>query len=227
MASRPLAAFGQAVKEVRDLQRADPTPVGATPIQPETTRVVGRASVVLLSSHFERYVYSVNEEAATHINASGVLGSRLPEVVRLLHSRPTVDGLLETGWERRTQQLEAFVQAEGWLWTAGMAGALDHKRLLLWMKAPTPANLVRYYRCWGIENIFDAITRAAHTRKDLWLKIDELVRKRNNIAHGDPTTEATHADVRSYRDSALRFCERADKHLASALAPLTGGARPW
>lgn len=226
MASNSLSSFATALDEVADLGRADPTAVGTPPVQPELTRVVGRASVVLLSSHFERYVYSINEEAARILNSTGVLGDVLPESVRLLHSRPSIDAMVETGWDRRTTKLQAFVQTEGWLWGEHRAGALDHERLLLWMKAPSPWNLVRYYRYWGITDIFSAITRAPHTRTDLWLKIDELVRKRNNIAHGDATTEATRSDVRVYRASAMRFCERADRQLARALRPVIGGP-PW
>ena len=104
---------------------------------------------------------------------------------------------------------------------------LDHERLLTWMKAPTPKNLVRYYRYWGIGDIFDDITRTSHTRTELWLRLDELVRKRNNIAHGDATTEATPTDLRSYTRSALRFCERADRQMARALRRLVPATPPW
>lgn len=227
MASSALNAFLDAVHEVVELQQADPTPLGDAPISPETTRVIGRASVVLLSSHFERYVYAVNEEATGALNNSGVAGDALPEFVRLLHSRPSVDALLATSWEGRSDQLATFVESEGWMWQDATAGYLEHARLLAWMKSPAPKCLVRFYRYWGIENIFDAITRATHTRTDLWLKIDELVRKRNNIAHGDPTTEATLTDVRSYRNATRTFCERADRQFAQALKALLGGALPW
>jgi hypothetical protein len=154
VASGSLDAFDRAVDEVADLQRADPTPLGATPSDPARTRAVGRASVVLLSSHFERYVYAINEEATGAINSSALAGADLPMRLRLLHSRSSVDGLVETGWERRGEQLEKFVQAEAWLWGGEARGALEHERLLSWMKAPTPANLVKYYKYWGIVDIF-------------------------------------------------------------------------
>lgn len=227
MSSRALQTLLQALEEVDELQRTNPTPVGAAPAQPAVTRVVGRASVVLLSSHFERYVYSVNEEAVDAVNNLPVSGSDLPHGIKILHSKVAIDALALTGWERRGRQLEAFVTAEGWLWGSQTSGALRHDNLLLWMKAPTPTELVRYYGMWGIRNIFDDITRTPHTRKDLWLKIEELVSKRNNIAHGDATTEATQADVRSYRLHARKFCESADRRLARQLARIFDIARPW
>jgi len=227
MASAAIRAFQRAVAEINDLERADPTPLGRQPVDSTISRVVGRATVVLLSSHFERYLYAVNEEAARHLAASITRGNQVPELMRLLHTRPTLEAMLETSWERRAAQLGDFMKTDGWLWTDATPGNLEHDRLLLWMKAPSPNNLVRYYRYWGIDDIFDAITRSAHTRTELWLKLDELVRKRNNIAHGDATTEATQTDLRSYKDCALRFCERADGQMARALGRLAAAARPW
>jgi RiboL-PSP-HEPN len=227
VSSDALDAFVEALEEVRDLERADPTPPGEPPVDPEVTRVVGRASVVLLSSHLERYIRAVNQEAATVVNSVGPRGTRLPTKLRLLHSRTSMDSMLVTEWERRETQLQAFIESDGWLWNESLSGPLTHDWLLSWMKAPTPKNLVRYYRYWGINNIFSAITRAVHTRTELWLKLEELVGKRNNIAHGDPSTEATAADIDSYRMAARRFCERSDKQLARALKRILACPLPW
>jgi hypothetical protein len=227
MASGSLDAFVRAVDEIADLQRADRTPTGGAPLEPDITRVVGRASVVLLTSHFERYIHAVNEEATGVANAAGVAGWLLPEKLRLIHSSSVVDAMLETDWVNRASKLREFMESEGWLWSKGQSGALDHKRLLTWMKTPTPTNLVRYYRHWEIEDIFSAITRAVHTKTDLRLKLQELVDKRNNIAHGDPNIEATRGDVGGYRDATLRFCERSDRQLAWALARILACPRPW
>jgi len=227
MASQSLEAFVQAVQEVDDLQQADPTRPGGLPIDPTRTRVIGRASVVLLSSHFERYIYSINEEATTLLNSSGMPGELLPETLRLLHSRESIDSMLESAWKNRGDQLRSFVQNEAWLWSTTPPGTLVHGRLLTWMKTPTPNNLIRYYRYWNITDIFRAVTRAVHTRTDLRLKLDELVQKRNNIAHGDPSTEATRDDVGSYRDATLRFCERSDRQLARALRRISPESMFW
>ncbi len=216
-------------REAQPVDRSVPTHEGgAAPSDAALARVIGRASVVLLSSHFERYVYSVNEEAAGVLNATPHTSSRLPELLRLLHSRSAIDELVATGWERRAEGLQHLIVTDAWLWTDDLpSGSIDHRRLIVWMKAPTPPNLIRYYRHWDVADIFTAITRATHTRTDLWLKIDELVRKRNNIAHGDLATEATRVDLRGYETAALRFCERADRQLAAALASILETSAPW
>ena len=95
------------------------------------------------------------------------------------------------------------------------------------MKSPKPREVVRFYRLWGINDIFDAITRKASTKRKLYLKMSELVEKRNNIAHGDIGTETTRKEVREYREIVATFCCRADRQLASKLKrPLRVGC-PW
>ena len=227
MASLAITALRSAVKEVSDLARADRSSLIATPASLRLARAVGRARVVLLSSHFERYLRAVNEEAISFLNGVGVPSGSLPELLRLLHSKGPIDELAETQWDRRRIQLDAFAEGDAWLWTAGGTGVLTHARILEWMKAPKPDSLVRYYRYWGIRDVFNAITRTPHNRNRLWLGVQELVDKRNNIAHGDFTAYATPVDVRRYVDSVVTFCDRADRVLSRVLGTLVVAAAPW
>ena len=97
----------------------------------------------------------------------------------------------------------------------------------MWMKSPSPKALMRYFRYWGIDDIFTRITRASHTRDDLWRRLKELVDKRNSIAHGDLATSATASDVRAYLKAVQRFAVRSDVALAQQLATMCGIDRPW
>lgn len=228
MASSALQSLDAALAEVDVLEAANPSPTGRRPRNPQLTRVIGRACVVLLSSHFERYLYAVNEEAVGAILSARVPAERIPIEVRLRHSRQPIDELATMQWAQRRGGLEALVADEAPLWSSGgIPQHLASVRLLEWMKSPKCREVVRYYRQWGVDDIFNAVTRTPRTRADLWLRLTGLVDKRNNIAHGDLNTEATQADVRAYKRVVLRFCTSADSVLARRLASLFGFDRPW
>lgn len=224
MASAALGSLLSALPEIADLRIPSGHALGANASR---IRVAGRAQTVLLSSHFERYFYQVNEEAVTFINSALLPPSRLPSSLKLLHSKEPVDQIGGTAWENRAAQLEGFIGSDGWLWAAGAAGSLTHSRLLAWMSAPKPKNLVRYYKYWAIDDIFTSITRKPQTRNRLWLGVQELVDRRNSIAHGDYSAQATDADVRRFEQSVMDFCTRADRQLAKALGTIAGGPAPW
>ena len=227
MPSQAFTSLSQALIEIGDLQSANPSPTGAAPGDPAITRVIGRASVVLLSSHFERYIYAVNEEAVSFINDHKVAGDSLPLLIRLQHTQGAIDTLAKTKWDRRTSKLTALVQTDAWLWGGPGQAALTHQRLLSWMKSPKPESILRYFRYWGIENVFVECATGTFPEWHLRLKLAELVDKRNAIAHGDLTTEATQADVSEYIDVVQTFCSQADSWFSQHLTTSLSISAPW
>ena len=212
MSSNALIDLLYAVDEIDVLLALEPTEAGHAKL--EARRLIGRSSVVLLSSHLERYVYAVFEEFAEELNRAQVPAAKIPLAIRLRHAQSAIDDLSDTGWENRASQLAQFAESDAGFWDGGRsAPQLDHERLLRWMKSPKPKNLVRVYAAWGLPDIFDAITRTPHNRQRLWLQLDTLVAKRNNIAHGDIAEQASPSDVRRFRASVTQFCSRSDRQL--------------
>jgi len=227
MASKSLQALKTSLSEIHTLRDISKRYNDSHLSNPELFRAVGRAAIVLLYSHFEKYFYGVNEEIADFINSNNVAGNNIPLSLRLLHSKPVVEGLSETEWTKRANKLENFVITDCWLWSRGTNGELIPDRLLEWMKSANPSNIMRYYKYWGIEDIFTAITRAPHTRSNLWLQISTLVDKRHNIAHGDATVEANRSELGLYSQAVLTFCERADRILSKQIQRLLMIPAPW
>ena len=77
MPSKALEGLLSGLDEIDAMQRANPTPQeGGGLTKPDVVRALGRAEVVLLSSHFERYLYALNEEAVALILVNYVAGPK-------------------------------------------------------------------------------------------------------------------------------------------------------
>ena len=227
MASDALTGLKLGLDEVADLIRADPTPSGGMSPDPALTRSVTRACIVILCSHFERYLRAINEGVTVLINASQIDGDALPETFRLQHSQVAIDELARTEWTHRAGALQQLVQVDAWLWGQTVKGPLDHERIIRWMRTPGPNEVLRLYELWGIPDVFTAITRSDRARSEFFLKLDELVRKRNDIAHGNLAVEATIGDIRAYQSTVATFCDRADRRLARVLRVALGIECDW
>jgi hypothetical protein len=229
VASTALRSLLEAIDEVRALQQANPSPSTTSPFRrPEVKRAIGRAQVVLLSSHFERYFYELNEEAVEFLISTSINVESLPLEIRLVHSRSPVDAMVETSWENRETALRKFARLEAPLWDdSSLVESFQHDRLLEWMSTPKSNKVKRYFGQWEISDIFSSVTRKDSIRTDLWLRIDELVEKRNNIAHGDLAVEATHLDIVKYLKAIQTFTSRVDRHFAKTLGRLAGVNPPW
>lgn len=228
MGSNALAGLHAGLDEIEALQRAKPSQPLAAIQAAGVHRAIGRAKVVLLSSHFERYIYASNEEAVEALVAATPPATSLPELLRLEHAREPVEALAEMQWTNRGARLTEYSAREAALWRDGDALTyLAHERLLTWMKAPGCKEIQRHFKNWGIPDIFGAVTRSTVNRNRLRLRLQELVDKRNNIAHGDFNTQAEYADIISYRAAVKKFCESADKQMSQAVARILKGPRPW
>jgi len=228
MPSNSLAALLAGLAEIQALQRANPSPQEGSGLKrPEVARAIGRSEIVLLSSHFERFIYALNEEAVDAICCSAIVSDVLPQKLKLVHSRHAIELISSTVWERRASALTEYSAQESWLWSPNApVVTLDPGRLLMWMKTPSPKNVVRVFQIWGIDDIFREITRKSVTRGRLRLRLGELVEKRNNIAHGDFTVEATYLDIVQYVWAVKKFCTSTDKRLARQLSVMLS-SRPW
>ncbi|NEE01193.1 hypothetical protein G1H10_13550 [Phytoactinopolyspora halotolerans] len=184
--------------------------------------------MVLLCSHYERYVYGINEEAIDFLNSCSLLSERIPESVRLLQVKLPIDELSRQQWDSRAPKLYEFALNHAAHWSPGAPVTnLDAAAILSWMKSPKPRDVKRYFLCFGEEDIFSRITRSENTRRDLFRHLQGLVDSRNGIAHGDSTVQPLPTDITEYCSTVLKFATRVDRVFSRLLARIARTSHPW
>lgn len=229
MSSAALLDLRAGLDEIKSLRTLSPVRDSlARGAKASTARAHGRASVVLLSGHYERYIRALNEEALLWLNSQSVRSDQVPEIIRLRHSKSSIENLVASSWENRKKGLTAFALHDSLLWKdSSTSPLLDHAKVLS-MKSPQSDEVRKFFVMYGIDDIFSKVTRQQHRRSFLWFKLQEMVEKRNNIAHGDFTTEALPSEISSYLLAVSLFCESADKIFSNKLKKLANSAiRPW
>lgn len=187
-----------------------------------------RACVVLLCSYFERYIYALNEGAIDYINHLRPLSELIPVQIRLAMVRGAVDRLAGMQWIKRESALREFSSEHAALWNgASAAPLLRPEPLLESMKSPKVADVKRYFKLFGIDDIFHSIARSETVRRQLMRSLQALADSRNGIAHGDQTVQPERTEITGYLNSVSLFCGRVDKFFGQRLATLFGGAPPW
>jgi hypothetical protein len=226
--SEALGGLVEGIAEVRSLRELWLARDRDLKTEKQLERASSRARVVLLCSHYERYIYALNENAVDALSESNISTSEVPQIIRLLHSRTSIDDIAVTSWDNRQSKLTEYSSDEYRLWQPGTRFlGLIPERILQSMKAPTPREVRRFFSYWGIPDIFDEVTRKPVTRKRLWLKLSELVEKRNGIAHGDFGVDVESVEVTTYLNAVSSFCTSSDRVMARAVSRITGRGVPW
>lgn len=227
--STALADLLVGTAEIRAMREHPPHPARAVRHPIDRAQVAHRrACVVLLSSHYERFIYTLNEEAVGHVNQTRPKSTDVPLSIRLSACRSSIDQIAQTHWQRRGDGLTDFASSYAQLWDASATvSTISADTLLEYMKSPKNRDVVRFFSLYGVDNIFAKVTRTDSGRGRLWRSLDGLVDARNGIAHGDMTVQPVGSDITSYLDAVVTFCTRADRVLARRLQELFGGPLPW
>ena len=230
MSSPALSDLLLGVREVKALRGFPPhTPVRSSQHSRQDARIAHRrACVVLLSSHFERYIYGLNESAVDFLNTARLQSSAVPLTLRLLQIRGAIDRLAETAWQNREDHLIKLFDQFSTHWDSSQTIAgLEAGANLEWMKSPQVGDVKRYFGYFEIGNIVRSVTRSEATRRAMERHLQALVDARNGIAHGDQTIQPTATDIAEYLKAVEAFCIRADKAMARSLGVLASTTPPW
>lgn len=228
MPSQALAELRAGIDEIRTLRRHGPK-VGQSR-DPHLARAAvianRRSCTVLLCSHYERYIYALNEATVDFLNHLQISTDQVPEAIKLHQCREAVDLLAQSQWTKRGPRLEAFVGGDLELWRHGVpAPTINPDPLLSWMKSPKVESVIRYFKLFDFD-VFGRICRTESARRHMRRTIQSLVDNRNAIAHGDRNAQPGSPELSSFVDAAARFCDRTDREFGKHLRTQYGQS-PW
>lgn len=221
-----LEQFEAGVSEVKLILGLD----GASePPNIDQDNALRRAAVVLLVSHFESYLKAIAEEFVDAIG-TGVLESRqIPRGVRELHTVPKLTEILDTNDPTQREALLRKLQPITALWNDNAKpppGTLSPRLVARQVTNAHSETIDALFKLMGSElDVCDgdldipAEADSPTVTSNIRYGLKDIVKCRNDIAHGDVDRKPTKEDVARYLSFLTALAERLQRK-ASALTAL-------
>ncbi|MFI9456064.1 MAE_28990/MAE_18760 family HEPN-like nuclease [Amycolatopsis sp. NPDC052450] len=224
-----LEAFVDSIQEVEILLSAEERPEKSLP-EPGSRRgsrdlknALSRAGHVMLVAHFEGFVKSSLTEFVDAICDAKPPSRRVPDALLELFTKERIQELsrIEDGKQRasRTRRLFA-VYSDLWDEDRSINPKLVSGTILARQFTNAgPESLGAALMLIGAEDPIDEIqadvrARGEFANVNVGVKLQEIVDKRNKIAHGDLSEKPMYSEVRDYLLFLLKVAEAIDKLIA-------------
>jgi hypothetical protein len=174
-----------------------------------------RASVVLLSSHLEGYTKDLGEVALDRIFSRSVDRSKLSK--RFFHSlsSPRFSEFKDTkDPETLAKQMFDFLYEDGHLWSESgpFPSAISIDRFSKGFASPSVDKISSFFGRFGFSDFRKKLgSRLAGDFLVVTNMVENIVAKRNDIAHGDPTATTTPSDLLHMLQKSRQFCVATDQ----------------
>lgn len=177
-------------------------------IETERQNAVCRASTVLLVSHFESFLKTTAEEYIDTVSVGGITSKSIPVGIRELHSIPRMEDIIRAPDSTQRASLFKKITEYNCLWVDDAkppprllkAGVLRRvvtnsdseviDKLFSIMGAPSPV-------CDGDIDV-QLEEESGYEPVNIRLMLRDVVKCRNDIAHGDVSRKPTPEDVDRY-----------------------------
>lgn len=227
--SQAYGEFRKNQHEVIELLRASPNDVNqlASPVHRQLANALHRGSVVLLSSHLERYIETLVVESIDAINLARLPATSLPESLLLKSIEPALSTAHEaTKRSKKASLLKELAGDYTWFWDDVTPCKLSSAALVDDFSNPLPTRINRLFLVFNIDNV---VGKAVGLSKDpgraiVEAKVRELVEKRNSVAHTGMTFDVTRQDVIMYFRCTYRLVRGIDIVVGNSIQSLT---RTW
>lgn len=219
-------------REIVELIRASPTDTDQLKASKkrELANALYRGSVVLLSSHLERYLESLAVEAIDAINSAKLNVKRVPETLRLTQIKHLISKAHEAkDITKKSDAIRELISNHEWfLDDTKPCERLSGDYLISGFDNPLPKRIQDLFRYFDISDVVGLAVNldTSEDRPLIELKVKELVEKRNSIAHTGMTTDLTRVDVVIYLRCSRRLVRGIDV-IAGRQIETFVGTWPW
>lgn len=181
-------------------------------LERDITNAVTRSCIVMLVAHFEGFVKSALTELIDAIRQAKPPARRIPDALLELHTRGRINEIFGTQGPTRIHRTRALFTNYAQLWDEDHSinpSIISAKILVRQFTSATPEVLSEVFSLLDISDIIPQITihvnNAIASRGDnattvkADVKLNEIVRKRNNVAHGDKEEKLTPVEIENYK----------------------------
>lgn len=238
-----IARFQEGLTEVRSLLTLDNSAHTELPDQTSMTEpgiestsigaTVRRAAVVLLVSHFEGFLKSLGEDLVDSL-ASGAIETRnIPRGVREAHIIPRLSEIVDCGNETQRFALLGKLSSISHLWNDTAKPPRGTLRAEIVTRRITNADsecIESFFSMFGINDVCNGELDipdgpdSVGESHDIRTRLRDIVKCRNDVAHGDMERQPTIEDVSRYvtflQYFAQRLQRRADRFIEQVSATL-------
>lgn len=208
--------------EVALLSGLDPTRTQGIAGDRATANAVNRAACVLVIAHLEGYCKDILQQAMDTFEAEGVPFVRLPMAMRETQARSRIREIASTkdDTERRNKTSALFEKCQH-LWAGDSAvnqRDLSARTLQRELTNAKPKGLRRIFPLLDLPDLFDGHL----TRTDFAGRLQTLVERRDQIAHGNLDEAPTWTEVDEARQMVLDLAREMDERFEAAIAVICG-----
>jgi len=204
-----------------------------------TVNVINRTAVVLLCAHLEGYLEELAVDFVDCLSRNAKSASDIPLAIRVVHFTEAAGGIMGKRLEilnsRDTLPVEEFFAHHAQLWGGPLhrpITVLDPTLLTADMSNPSGDRIRKFVGQLGVSNAFRPIRGSPYVPRADGLRetINDMVRKRHAIAHGEagtPDSLPTSGDVRRYFVAVMRLALRTEHQLTKILEPICAPNAVW
>lgn len=190
-----------------------------TPSRRNLENAIRRASLVMLCVHVQGYVEDILEEFILNLRSQKAVSSKIPAELKVALCKPDLSALHNDDYNILMERIPDFIRRYETIWCSSKElppdefPEFDKKD---WETGNPWANTIdSYMKRIGIRGFWSEKNRII--KGDL----DNLVVKRNLIAHGHLHATATDEDVTKYIESAKSLVELLDEQIEYHLNNIT------